>query len=142
MLSASTTAGCSDAWVDGRMDLKRLLMSSCAGDFPQLEIGVVRYSSKAVYRSRPLAAALTMILSAVCTAFSANPFDCGYRGLDVQCRNHHDSANWANSALANCGPLSVTSFSGIPCLANIAFNSLMTDVALVEYSLSTSMYRL
>ena len=80
-----------------------------------------------------------MILFAVCTAFSANPFDCGYRGLDVEWTNPHVFANSANSVHENSGPLSENTCSGILCRARIPFIFMMMNDARVEWDLSTSM---
>ena len=54
------------------------------------------------------------------------------------CLKSQVSANVANSATANCGPLSVTKMSGIPYRANTAFISLMTARDVVVVSRATS----
>ena len=73
--------------------------------------------------------AFIMIIFAVCPAFSANPFDCGYRGLDVGWTNHHV---FANSVQENCGPLSENTCSGIPCVVRNPFIFMMMHDASVE----------
>ena len=78
------------------------------------------------------AVAFIMILFAVCTAFSANPFDCGYRGLDVEWTNPHVFENCANYMQEICGPLSENSYSGISCLNRIPFICMMLNDARVE----------
>ena len=45
-------------------------------------------------------------------------------------------AKRAHSALANCGPLSEMTFSGMPCLAKMSFIFMMTYVARIEYTLT------
>ena len=62
----------------------------------------------------------------VSTARFASPLDCGKRGLIVVCLKPHSFAKWVNSADAYCGPLSLLTSSGIPCLAKIALRALMT----------------
>ena len=61
---------------------------------------------------------------AVFTARSASRFACGNLVLDVECFMSQSLVNCVNSAEAYCGPLS--DHSGMPCLANMASNTLMT----------------
>lgn len=51
------------------------------------------------------------------TPFSALPFDCAYRGLDVTCLKSYCSANSCHSLLLKHGPLSFITVFGVPCLA-------------------------
>ena len=55
----------------------------------------------------------------VFTALSASPLACGYFGLLVMCVNLYAVAKARNLSAELCGPLSVTTCSSIPCLANM-----------------------
>ena len=46
--AAGFTQGGVDLCVAGRVDLKGLFINSCAGDFPQSEMGGVRFSNRAM----------------------------------------------------------------------------------------------
>ena len=60
-------------------------------------------------------------------------------GEDVTCWKDHFFAKLANSADANCGPLSDTSTSGIPCLAKRDDNTRVTLRDVTDVRLSISM---
>ena len=117
----SWTFGCSCLYVVGSTERGRRLIKSCAGD-AMLSTGVFLYSKMLRYGSRPSRLAMSIRRFALCTNFSARPFDWGYLGLDVVCLESHSAANLANSIDEYCGPLSDTTSPGIPCLANIVFN--------------------
>ena len=69
--------GFSSCSVVGMRAFVLLPMSLCTGD-PNLSFsGVFRYSSRAKYMSFLSRMAFLIKLLAVCTAFSAMPFDCG-----------------------------------------------------------------
>ena len=59
----------------------------------------------------------------------AFPFDCGYLGLLGLISNPHSLAKCVQSALSKGSPLPYQTFSGMPCLGNIAFRALITLVA-------------
>ena len=52
-----------------------------------------------------------------------------------------DVENSRNSCEAYCGPLSITSTSGIPCLENMDFRAVMILAELVVDNFRISMYR-
>ena len=68
----------------------------------------------ASHASLPLAIAVLKLFFSVFTVLSASPLYCGWYGLVVVCRNIHDVEKVLNSSAVNCGPLSVTSSSGMP----------------------------
>ena len=72
------------------------------------------------------------------TAASTLPFVCWCPGLPVRCSKPHSLAKLANFSQANCGPLSLITMSGIPCLAKWHFNFFMTVLAFVSGMLSIS----
>ena len=53
------------------------------------------------------------------TVFTAFPLLLGVYGKDVVCSKHHYLENFLNSVHVYCGPLSLCTSMGLPCLANI-----------------------
>ena len=83
-----------------------------AGDVENPSVTVFFHVSTASQTSSPFRLAFRMMFVAVFTEFSAFPFDCGYLGLEVKCRNPHSVANsekWFNE---NWGQWSDLNFSG------------------------------
>jgi hypothetical protein len=68
-----------------------------------------------------LACALRISFFTVCTDLSTFEFPLGKYGSDGSCLNSQDLAKFRNSAESNCGPPSLITTCGIPCLANILF---------------------
>ena len=104
--------GVSDASEQGTVVLSWRPNRSCAGAYPLLR-GVARYAWRA--SARLPGAAISLL--AVWTARSAAPLLWAWYGELVRWAKSHCSANLANSSLANCGPLSLTNSSGLPCVA-------------------------
>ena len=77
------------------------------------------------------------------TALSASPLACGYFGLHVMCLNSHAVAKARNVSAEYCGPLSVTTCSGIPCLANMDFMwfTVEGEAVLLNLAISTNVDR-
>ena len=90
-------------------------INSSAGLYP-FRNGVDQYASSVVYGSSLFFNISLMVF----TALSTSPLACEYFGLLVMCENLHAVAKAWNVSAEYCGPLSVTTYSGIPCLANIA----------------------
>ena len=65
-------------------------------------------------KSCPDARHFFMDIFTVCTMFSMNPFACAEQNDDVMGLNLYCLLNSLNSALANCGPLSDITVTGIP----------------------------
>ena len=127
-LSISGQLGLRTVWNVGMVFLSFLPMSSSDGEYPQAR-GVDLYANS------PLDGSFSFFSSdlVVSTARSASPLDCGKRGLLVVCLKPHSFAKWVNSADAYCGPLSLLTSSGIPCLAKIALRALITSCDLVVF---------
>ena len=53
----------------------------------------------------------------------------------------YEPAKDTNSAEEYCGPLSLLTISGIPCLVNMLFRTEMMPAEVVEVNLTTSGYR-
>ena len=66
----------------GNRVLQRRPEKHCAGQVP-IPSGVLRQSKRERYSDWPESRHLVKSLFTVFTAFSALPFDCGYRGDDV-----------------------------------------------------------
>ena len=96
----------------------------CSACYPMPAVGVLCQSRSAWNSDPPNNLHSANNLFTVWTAFSTLPFDCGYVGEEILCTNIQIFANTLNSADANCGLLSITSVSGMPDWANIAFSSL------------------
>ena len=136
-----TICGCKCSSKDGSVERKRLPISSCAGD-AMLSTGVFLYSSRFRYGFCPDSLAFSRIFFAVCTVLSANPFDCGYFGLDVMCLKSKVLANVSNFVDENCGPLSLITVEGIPCRAKCVDNFSMMNFDVVCRSALISKKRL
>ena len=95
--------------------------SNSACDFLWWSTGVVLYNSIPRYGSSRSSPHLHNMFLTVCTMRSANPFNWGYNGELVMCSIPYASVNWWNSRQLYCGPLSVMSWEGIPCLAKMLF---------------------
>ena len=80
----------------GRVDLVRRENSLSADDCNP-GLGVFLNISKARYSSVLSSAHFVMRFLALRTALSANPFDCGYLGLDVICSKPHNFAKLLNT---------------------------------------------
>ena len=109
-----------------------------AGDAENLSVTVFLHVSTAPQTYSPFCLAFCMMFFAVFTDFSAFPFDCGYLGLEVKCRNPHSVGNseqWSNESW---GPLSDLNLSGTPCLAKMDFNFRITAMDVVFAMLSIS----
>ena len=76
----------------------------------------------------------------VCTALSAKPFVAGWYEADVICLMPFLFKNVRNSALVNAAPLSDTTVSGKPCIANTDLRTEMTLPELVEDTICASIY--
>lgn len=71
---------------------------------------------------------------------SAKPLDCGYLGLDIVRLNNQVFANRPYSFEENCGPLSLLTSRGIPCLAKTDFVYVFTVLNRACANLATSKY--
>ena len=123
-------------WRQGRLVLSFRPNSSSAGVLP-FSSGLGLYASKARKGSSPVSRHFKIIFFMTFTAFSASPFDCGYRRLEVSGMNPHSAVKLLNSALANCVPLSDIT-SGISYLANSSFRWVMTRLLVYEDNNATS----
>ena len=130
--------GCKIFGLVGRSVLVRRPISSCAGDIPISSIGVFRRSKKARFGSFLSSLAFFRMFLMVWTVRSASPLGCGYLGNEVVCLNSYSLAKLANSALLNCGPLSLMTSSGMPCLAKLGFRCLIVAALVVVDSFVTS----
>ena len=108
----------------GMIVLCVLPMSTWAGFLPSM--GVLRSCNKAKYGSLLLRLAFSNVFFTVCIVRSMNPLLCGYLGLVVSLENPQVAAKILNSSAINYGPLSLTTMSGIPCLATNDFALLIT----------------
>jgi hypothetical protein len=96
-----------------------------------LDTGVDRMAVRASQSECPSLDIFAMTFFTVSTNRSAKPFDLGCSGLEVTRRTPFLLQKARNSALANCGPLSVFSSSGTPKSAKIRSSSAM-QAALVS----------
>lgn len=109
---------------------------SSAGLRP-LSRGVAQYAIRALYRSD----AFFSRFFTVWTQRLTSPLAWGKLGLDVMSVNPNSSFNLENVFGENCGPLSGTSWSGMPCLANMDLRCTTMLGEVVCDSLATSTYR-
>ena len=79
---------------------------------------------------RPSLCAICSVLLSTFMKLSASPFARGCSGVTLWCLNPISSANFWKSVELNGGQLSVSSLSGIPCVANIFLS--LSHVALHE----------
>ena len=107
-----------------------------AVDVENPSVTVFLHVSTASQTSSPFRLAFRVMFFAVFTEFSAFPFDCGYLGLEVKCRNPHSVANSENWSDENWGPLSDLNLSGTPCQAKMDFNFRITAMDVVLAMLS------
>ena len=70
----------------------------------------------------PSLCAICSVLLSTFMKLSASPFARGCSGVTLWCLNPISSANALNSAELKGGPLSLSTLSGIPCVANIFCN--------------------
>ena len=70
----------------------------------------------------------------VYTARSASPLACGSFWLDVTWVNEYSFENSSNSFEMNFGPFSDLKISGIPCLANMDFNTRIVSLVFWDAS--------
>ena len=102
-----------------------------AGLVPIDSVGVFRCANTARYRSLLVSLAFHRSRLASLTAASALPFVCWCPGLPGLCSKSHSLAKLLNFSQANCGPLSLMTMSGMPCLAKWHFSFLMMVLVVV-----------
>ena len=107
------------------VDLRRLPKSISAGLGIFRLTGVIRKYSSASCMSFPEVWAIMITFYTVWICLSTKPLPCGRFGEVVVWTNPQDSAKDRNSELEYCGPLSLTTFSGVPNSENIYLISLI-----------------
>lgn len=130
----STPCGCSSLVVMGRGVFVHRLVYLWAGLDSNPSVGVFRCIEMDRYGASLLSFALRSSFFVVLMTDSTLPFACGCPGLLVWCSKSYSLMNWLNFSEANCGLLSLTTRSGIPCLMKWLFNFLMGVAA---FSLSS-----
>ena len=123
--SARTDCGLSSSLVVGSCVSYRRPNNRWAGLVPIASVGVFLSARTARYMSPLLSFALRRSRFASFTAASALPLVFWCPGLPVRCSKPHSFAKLVNFSQANCGPLSLITMSGIPCLANWHFKFLI-----------------
>ena len=136
--SVPTDCGFRSSLVVGSCVLHRQLSNLWVGLVPMDSVGVFRCARTARYRSPPVALAFCRRCFASLTAASALPFVYWCPRLPGRCLKPHSLAKLLNFSQANCGPLSLMTMSGIPCLAKWHFSFFMTVLAFVSWRWSIS----